>query len=149
MTVKHCAIVKCSSMSVAGSSGFDVARLSGMPAAAIFFVPPFVETPLLFSIIVATWCGTLLYLAISDRTARSYVFMLAGYTMPLVALPTVTDPSTVFDVAIARTEEIVLGIVCASVVGSAVFPNRLAPTLIERTVAWFKDAAVCGHVTLS
>ena len=33
----------------------------------------------------------------------SYVFMLAGYTMPLVALPTVTDPSTVFDVAIART----------------------------------------------
>ncbi|MBR8336070.1 FUSC family protein [Burkholderia ambifaria] len=118
-------------------------------AAAILFVPPFVETPLLFSIIVATWCGTLLYLAISDRTARSYVFMLAGYTMPLVALPTVTDPSTVFDVAIARTEEIVLGIVCASVVGSAVFPNRLAPTLIERTDAWFKDAAFYGRETLS
>ncbi|MFP3656790.1 FUSC family protein, partial [Burkholderia sp. SIMBA_052] len=77
----------------------------------------------------ATWCGTLLYLAISDRTARSYVFMLAGYTMPLIALPTVADPSTIFDVAIARTEEIVLGIVCASVVGSTVFPNRLAPTL--------------------
>ena len=118
-------------------------------AAAIFFVPPFVETPLLFAIIVATWCGTLLYLAISDRTARSYVFMLAGYTMPLVALPTVTDPSTVFDVAIARTEEIVLGIVCASVVGSAIFPNRLAPTLIERTDAWFKDAAFYGRETLS
>lgn len=77
-------------------------------AAAILFVPPFVETPILFSIIVATWCGTLLYLAISDRTARSYVFMLAGYTMPLIALPTVADPSTIFDVAIARTEEIVL-----------------------------------------
>ncbi|MGS0894441.1 FUSC family protein [Burkholderia stagnalis] len=118
-------------------------------AAAILFVPPFVETPLLFAIIVATWCGTLLYLAISDRTARSYVFMLAGYTMPLIALPTVTDPGTVFDVAIARTEEIVLGIVCASVVGSAVFPNRLAPMLIERTDAWFKDAAFYGRETLS
>ena len=69
--------------------------------------------------------------------------------MPLVALPTVTDPSTVFDVAIARTEEIVLGIVCASVVGSAIFPNRLAPTLIERTDAWFKDAAFYGRETLS
>ncbi|MCA7960832.1 FUSC family protein [Burkholderia multivorans] len=118
-------------------------------AAAIFFVPPFVEAPLLFSVIVATWCGTLLYLAISDRTARSYVFMLAGYTMPLVALPTVTNPASVFDVAIARTEEIVLGIVCASVVGSTVFPNRLAPTLIERTDAWFRDAAFYGRETLS
>ncbi|PXW28565.1 FUSC family protein [Paraburkholderia caballeronis] len=118
-------------------------------AGAILLVPPFVEMPLLFSIVVATWTGTLLYLAISDRTARSYVFMLAGYTMPLIALPTVTDPATVFDVAIARTEEIVLGIVCASVVGSAVLPSRLAPTLIERTDAWFRDAAFYGRETLS
>lgn len=118
-------------------------------AAAITLVPPFVETPLLFSVIVATWTGTLLYLAISDRTARSYVFMLAGYTMPLIALPTVTDPTTVFDVAIARTEEITLGIICASVVGSNILPSRLAPTLIERADAWFRDAAWYGSETLS
>jgi len=118
-------------------------------AAAIALVPPFVETPMLFSVIVATWTGTLLYLAISDRTARSYVFMLAGYTMPLIALPTVTDPTTVFDVAIARTEEITLGIVCASVVGSTILPSRLAPTLIERADAWFRDAAWYGRETLS
>uniref|UniRef100_UPI00197E0380 FUSC family protein n=1 Tax=Burkholderia sp. Ac-20379 TaxID=2703900 RepID=UPI00197E0380 len=118
-------------------------------SAAIFLVPPFVETPFLFSVVVALWTGTLLYLAMSDRTARSYVFMLAGYTMPLIALPTVTDPTTVFDVAISRTEEILLGIVCASVVGSAVLPNRLAPTLIERADAWFRDAAFYGRETLS
>ncbi|WP_176080201.1 FUSC family protein [Paraburkholderia tropica] len=118
-------------------------------AAAIALVPPFVETPLLFSVIVATWTGTLLYLAIMDRTARSYVFMLAGYTMPLIALPTVTDPGTVFDVAIARTEEITLGIICASVVGSNILPSRLAPTLIERADAWFRDAAFYGRETLS
>ena len=118
-------------------------------AAAILLVPPFVETPLLFSVIVATWTGTLLYLAISDRTARSYVFMLAGYTMPLIALPTVTDPTTIFDVAIARTQEITLGIICASVVGSNILPSRLAPTLIERADAWFRDAAWYGSETLS
>ncbi|MBV8627928.1 MAG: FUSC family protein [Paraburkholderia sp.] len=118
-------------------------------AAAIALVPPFVETPLLFSVIVATWTGTLLYLAISDRTARSYVFMLAGYTMPLIALPTVTDPTTIFDVAIARTQEITLGIVCASVIGSNILPSRLAPTLIERADAWFRDAAWYGGETLS
>ncbi|WP_321927672.1 FUSC family protein [Paraburkholderia guartelaensis] len=118
-------------------------------AAAIALVPPFVETPLLFSAIVATWTGTLLYLAISDRTARSYVFMLAGYTMPLIALPTVSDPTTVFDVAIARTQEITVGIICASVVGSNILPSRLAPTLIERADAWFRDAAWYGRETLS
>ncbi|NLP60369.1 FUSC family protein [Paraburkholderia sacchari] len=117
--------------------------------AAIALVPPFVETPLLFSVIVALWTGTMLYLAISDRTARSYVFMLAGYTMPLIALPTVTAPDTVFDVAIARTQEITLGIICASVVGSNLFPSRLAPTLIERADAWFRDAAFYGRETLS
>ncbi|MBB3257477.1 putative membrane protein YccC [Paraburkholderia bannensis] len=118
-------------------------------AAAIALVPPFVETPLLFSVVVALWTGTLLYLAIRDRTARSYVFMLAGYTMPLVAFPTVTDPSTVFDVAIARTEEITVGIICASVIGSNILPSRLAPTLIERADAWFRDAAFYGRETLS
>ncbi|WP_027797491.1 FUSC family protein [Paraburkholderia acidipaludis] len=117
--------------------------------AAILLVPPFVETPYLFSVIVALWTGTLLFLAISDRTARSYVFMLAGYTMPLVALPTVTDPATIFNVAITRTEEITLGIVCASVVGSVILPSRLAPTLIERADAWFRDAAFYGRETLS
>lgn len=106
-------------------------------SAAVLIVPPFVESPYLFSVVVALWTGTLLYLAISDRTARSYVFMLAGYTMPLIALPAVFNPTSIFDLAITRTEEILLGIVCASVVGSAVFPNRLAPAIIERTDGWF------------
>ncbi|MCT9828231.1 FUSC family protein, partial [Pseudomonas veronii] len=101
-------------------------------SAAVLLVPPFVESPYLFSVIVALWTGTLLYLAVADRTARSYVFMLAAYTMPIIALPSVTDPGGVFDLAISRTEEITLGIVCASIVGSSLFPSRLAPTIIER-----------------
>src|ERR1700722_7839213 len=118
-------------------------------SAAVLFVPPFVESPYLFSAVVALWTGTLLFLAINDRTARSYVFMLAGYTMPLIALPSVFDPAGIFDLAVSRTEEIVLGIVCASVVGSAILPSRLAPTLIERTDAWFRDAAFYAKETLS
>ncbi|MFM0208262.1 FUSC family protein [Paraburkholderia sediminicola] len=118
-------------------------------SAAVLLVPPFVESPYLFSVIVALWTGTLLYLAVSDRTARSYVFMLAAYTMPIIALPSVTNPGGVFDLAISRTEEILLGIVCASIVGSSLFPSRLAPTLIERTDAWFRDAAFYATETLS
>ncbi|CAB3661582.1 p-hydroxybenzoic acid efflux pump subunit AaeB [Paraburkholderia sediminicola] len=118
-------------------------------SAAVLLVPPFVESPYLFSVIVALWTGTLLYLAVSDRTARSYVFMLAAYTMPIIALPSVTSPGGVFDLAISRTEEILLGIVCASIVGSSLFPSRLAPTIIERTDAWFRDAAFYATETLS
>jgi uncharacterized membrane protein YccC len=118
-------------------------------SAAVLFVPPFVESPYIFSAVVAIWTGTLLFLAISDRTARSYVFMLAGYTMPLIALPSVMNPAGIFDLAVSRTEEIILGIVCASVVGGAIFPSRLAPTLIERTDAWFRDAAFYAKETLS
>ncbi|MDE1179774.1 FUSC family protein [Paraburkholderia sp.] len=118
-------------------------------AGAVLIVPPFVESPFLFTLIVGAWTGTLLFLAMSDRTARSYVFLLAGYTLPLIAFPAVTNPTAVFDLAIARTEEITLGIVCASIVGSVVLPSRLAPTLIERTDAWFRDAAFYARETLS
>jgi uncharacterized membrane protein YccC len=118
-------------------------------SAAVLLVPPFVESPYLFSVVVALWIGTLLYLAVADRTARSYVFMLAAYTMPIIALPSVTSPGGVFDLAISRTEEILLGIVCASIVGSSLFPSRLAPTIIERTDAWFRDAAFYATETLS
>ncbi|BAN27763.1 FUSC family protein [Caballeronia insecticola] len=118
-------------------------------AGAVLIVPPFVESPYLFSVIVALWTGTLLYLSMFDRSARSYVFLLAGYTLPLIALPAVTNPAIVFDLAITRAEEILLGIVVASIVGSAVFPSRLAPTLIERTDAWFRDAAFYASETLS
>jgi uncharacterized membrane protein YccC len=69
--------------------------------------------------------------------------------MPLIALPSVMDPAGVFDLAVSRTEEIVLGIVCASVVGGAILPSRLAPTLVERTDAWFRDAAFYAKETLS
>ncbi|CAH2928196.1 MAG: Tetrapartite efflux system, inner membrane component FusBC-like [uncultured Paraburkholderia sp.] len=54
-----------------------------------------------------------------------------------------------FDLAVSRTEEITLGIVCASIVGSVLFPSQLAPTIIERTDAWFRDAAFYSTETLS
>ncbi|WP_250455651.1 FUSC family protein [Caballeronia sp. ATUFL_M2_KS44] len=116
---------------------------------AVLIVPPFVESPFFFSVLVALWTGTLLLLSMFDRTARSYVFLLAGYTLPLIALPAVTNPTAVFDLAISRTEEITLGIVVASIVGTVFFPSRLAPTLVERTDAWFRDAAFYASETLS
>ena len=110
-------------------------------AAAVFFVPLFVQTPFLLVLVIALWTGILLFLSLHLRTANSYVFMLAGYTMPMIALPIVDNPLNVFDIAVSRTEEIMLGIVCAAVVGSMFWPRRLTPVFIDSAAKWFADAS--------
>jgi uncharacterized membrane protein YccC len=118
-------------------------------AASVFIVPMFVQTPLLLAIVIALWTGTLLFLSLHLRTANSYALMLAGYTMPLISLPVVDNPLAVFDIAVARTEEIFLGIVCAAVVGSMFWPRRLAPVLRDATAKWFSDASAYSDRFLS
>ncbi|WP_256832405.1 FUSC family protein [Pseudomonas sp. Pse1] len=110
-------------------------------AAALLFVPMFVQSPYVLVVVIALWTGILLFLSMHLRTANSYALMLAGYTLPLIALPVVDNPLAVWDVAEARTEEIFLGIICAAVVGSLFWPRRLAPVLDDAVIKWF-DAAV-------
>lgn len=108
--------------------------------ASVFFVPMFVNAPELLSLVVALWTGTLLFISMLDRTARSYVFMLAGYTLPLIALPSVGSPETVFATALARSEEITLGILCASLVNSILLPASLGAQFSDRINGWLSDA---------
>ncbi|WP_144156472.1 FUSC family protein [Paraburkholderia sp. BCC1885] len=117
--------------------------------ASVALVPPFAETPYLLSALIALWTGVFVYISISTRAARNYVFLLASYSLSVIALPALSNPLSIFDVAVARTEEITLGIVCASIVGSVLFPSRLAPTLIERTDSWFRDAALYAKESLA
>ena len=109
-------------------------------AGAIFLVPPLVQSPPLLSVAIALWTGTLLYLSLNLRTANNYLFMLAGYTLPMIALPVVDNPLGVFDVASSRAQEICLGIVCAAVVGAIFWPRRLAPVVVTSTSNWFAEA---------
>ncbi len=117
--------------------------------AAIVFLPLFVNAPILFALVVALWTGTLLYISLLDRTPRSYVFMLAGYTLPLIALPLVGSPASVFDTAVARSEEIILGITCASLVSAIVFPTSVGAVLSARIADWTRDARQWGLEILS
>jgi uncharacterized membrane protein YccC len=110
-------------------------------SAAVFFVPLFVNAPELLSLVVALWVGCLLFISMLDRTPRSYVFMLAGYSLPLIALPDVGTPDLIFDTALARSEEIILGITCASVVGAVLFPTSVGTLLAARVDTWLGDAA--------
>ena len=115
-------------------------------AATVLIVPALANAPELLTLALALWVGACLYLALQDRTARSYVFMLAGYTAALIGFPSVETPLNLFDNAVARVEEIGLGILCATLVHSLVFPVGMGPTLLavlDRGLGdarqWFAD----------
>ncbi len=108
---------------------------------AVALVPWLVDEPVRLMAAIACWTGTLLYLSLLEPAPRNYICLLAAYTLPIVALPTVAAPATVFDVALARIEEIVIGIVCASVVSAVVFPVRTRPALAARASAWLAHAS--------
>ncbi|NUU34540.1 FUSC family protein [Pseudomonas sp. C2B4] len=110
-------------------------------AAAVLFVPMFVQSPYVLVLVIALWTGTLLFLSLHLRTANNYALMLAGYTLPLIALPVVDNPLAVWDVAEARTEEIFLGIAVAAVMGAMFWPRRLAPVFNDSVSKWFTDAS--------
>jgi uncharacterized membrane protein YccC len=120
-----------------------VFRLIGTAVGAsvtVALVPLLVDAPELLSGALALWTGGCLYIALLDRTPRSYVFMLAGYTAALIAFPAVGTPDQIWDLAMARVEEIWLGIVCTTVIGSVAFPRDLGSLLSQRILAWVTNA---------
>lgn len=118
-------------------------------AATIFLIPRLSHSPELTVLAMAGWVGLCLYVSLLDRTPRSYLFMLAGYTAALVGFPSVSDPFTVFDVGLARVEEISLGIVCAALVHSLVLPRGIAPAVMDRLDAIIRDAGAWITDTLA
>src|ERR1700733_14790759 len=109
--------------------------------ATLVLIPNLVDAPVLLIAALSLWVGGCIYFAVLDRTPRSYVFLLAGYSVALIGFPLVDAPDTVWDVVLARVEEITLGVACTTVIGSIVFPIPLGPALTARLDKWIGDAA--------
>lgn len=118
-------------------------------AVTVFLVPRLVNSPELLSFAIALWVGVCLFVSLLDRTPRSYVFMLAGYTAALVGFTAVSQPQQIFDIALARVEEITLGIVCATLIHSLVLPRSFAPSLLARLDTALADARRWVHDALT
>jgi uncharacterized membrane protein YccC len=108
--------------------------------AAVALVPILVDQPTLMTVAITGWAAFCLYVSLQDRTPRSYAFMLAGYTATTVAFSSVAAPHLVFDVALARVEEIALGICCATVVHTLLFPSDVTGALTKAIDAAVRDA---------
>lgn len=98
----------------------------------LLLVPNLVNSPELLLLALALWIGLCIYLSLLDRSPRSYIFLLAGYTCALIGFPSVSMPGAIFDVALARVEEITLGIVCATLIHSLILPVPVGPNLLKR-----------------
>ena len=120
---------------------------------AVGLVPNLVNAPVLLVGAIALWVASCLYFSLLDRSPRSYTFMLAGYTAALIGFPSVLDPGAIFDTAVARVEEITLGILCASVVSALLLPSSVGAVVSARTNRWLANAArlsldvLSGHGT--
>ncbi|KJC42308.1 fusaric acid transporter [Bradyrhizobium sp. LTSP885] len=115
----------------------------------VAMVPNLINAPELLCLAIALWVGLCLYLSLLDGTPRSYVFMLAGYTVALIGFPSVAEPGSIFDIALARVEEISLGLICASLVSTVVFPRSVGPAVGGRVRKWLADArGLSGDVLL-
>lgn len=106
-------------------------------AAAFVIVGAFPQQRMEFLLSMALWIGLCAGGASLHRNFKSYGFVLAGYTAAIVALPVVNHPQNVFDSAVMRVSEVMLGILIAGVVSDAVAPQRLSDALRESVRAQF------------
>ena len=113
-------------------------------AGTIALIPNLVNAPELLSLAIALWVGIFLYFSLIDGTPRSYVFLLSGYTVGLLGFPILSTPELTFDIVVARVQEIMLGIVCASVVSMLVLPRSVAPAIAAQMDAWLAGARRLG-----
>jgi uncharacterized membrane protein YccC len=108
--------------------------------ASMLILPTLVQTPALMIAAVAAWVALCIYISLLDRSPRGYAFLLAGYTVALVGLPLIGDASQLFDIGVARIEEIVIGALSAALVHSLLFPRTLKSQLDARLGASLSNA---------
>ncbi len=126
----------------------SIYRILGTLFGAIFALavtPHLINTPWLFIFVLATWVGVCLYLSLIDRSPRSYVVMLAGYTAVIICFNSIfyIDTVSIFDMAVGRFLEISLGVVCSAVVSATIFPMHIGPVVqmrVSKTLADTKQA---------
>jgi uncharacterized membrane protein YccC len=119
-------------------SGMVIARgfyrglgMIGGSLAGLVFISLYSQEPVLFFIALAVWIGLCVFGASYYRNFQSYGFVLTGYGTAITAIPVLSNPYGVFNNVVYTISEVVIGVVCASLVSALVFPRRVTPALYE------------------
>jgi len=94
--------------------------------ASVVIVALFPQQPVLMLAAIALWSGMCAAGALMLRGFRGYTFVLGGYTVAMIVLPVVNNPAAIFDVAVHRFIEVLLGLGVTTLVFDGLFPNQLA-----------------------
>src|SRR5882724_7417152 len=114
---------------------------------AILIVSVFPQERVLFLVALSLWIGVCAGGATLYRNFTAYAFVLSGYTAALIAFPVINHPAAVFDSAVARISEVLLGLLVSGIISDAVFPSRMRDVL--RRTAREQFAAFVGFVQAS
>lgn len=129
-----------------------LARLLGTLIGAsmtVLMMALFAQAPWLFLVAVALWMGLCTAASTMLRSAWSYAFVLAGYTVAIIGLPAISHPLTVFDQAVARGTEIALGILCATVVSAVLWPQRVERQLAQQARSLWQAGVAAASQALA
>jgi len=97
--------------------------------AAMFLIASLVQERVLFLLALSVWIGLCVCGAAYYRNYQSYGFVLAGYATCIAALPSIDDPYAIFGNVVTGLSEVLLGVVCASVVSALILPESVREML--------------------
>jgi uncharacterized membrane protein YccC len=107
---------------------------------SVLMVPTLSQSPELLCMALAAWVAGCLFISLLDRSPRSYVFMLAGYSAAFISFPAIGTPLSIFEISVARVEEITLGVLCSSLVHMLVLPRFVQQVIEQKVDDWLDDA---------
>lgn len=119
-----------------------LARLLGTlcgTAMSLLFTALFAQAPWAFLLVLAAWLGLCTWASTLLRSAWSYVFVLAGYTVAIIVFPSLHQPLQIFEQAWARCSEISLGIICSTLVNVLLWPQRVEQSLLLQAQRLYRD----------
>ncbi|GGA01814.1 FUSC family protein [Dyella caseinilytica] len=93
--------------------------------AGFLIVALFPQQRVLFLTAMSLWIGLCAGGATLYRNFKAYAFVLAGYTAAIVALPVIDHPLEVFNSAVFRMSEVLLGLGVSGAVHDLIFPRRI------------------------
>lgn len=96
---------------------------------AVLIVAAFPQERELFLVAMSLWLGICAGGATFFRNFKAYAFVLGGYTAAIVGLPVIDHPPAIFDSAVARLSEVLLGLLVSGVVSDVVLPSKMRDVL--------------------
>ncbi len=134
--------VSASSVFVRASSRL-IGTLVGVVVSVLLLVL-FINYTFLLCFLIALWVGVCMYFSMLKRTTDAYLFVVGGFTVPVIIYGIIGDVNAcnvqyIMDMAIARAEETGIGFLSAILIHSMVFPKTIGPAAIKRMDTLWKN----------